>query len=929
MNATLPVRVVSSAVAIVTFLAAAATNATDLFVKPAGSGTVCTQSAPCTLPTALATSIAGDTIYLGTGSYTGTGNEVVLLDRSVNLLGGWDGAASGPIKRDHVVFTSTLNGQNARRVITILGEGTTPTVDGLFITGGNATGLTAGCGFHGSNTGCGGGILVHDASPTISDCNITGNAAVTAAADPDQQAAGGAISVVHADRTVIRNNTISNNKASTAGQGFGGGIAVEQTDGCLVEGNRIIGNTGTSIVQVGQGGGIAFDGGTVGAISIVGNLVRDNAATASGSYASGNALFSWYGVISVERNLFAASTGPGSEAVNLLYSPGSFIANRVEATGLCGRALTLFASGGQGGLVLNNVLVGGSEATVLAAGTETHPLTANLRHNTIVGNGAATGVLVEDLATVTLVNDIVAGHATGLKVSGSGSLVADHTLFWNNDDDGLRGTDPVDGDPRFVNRAFGDFHIFDGSAAQGRGVDAGIARDIDGDARPGLGAFDIGADQVAPAWFDFGTPSSPVAHWYTQVTPATVYSPARGFGWLSGSIAARDRITASELLRDFCFSPLGTFVVDVPNGRYRVTATTGDSTTAHSLMGFFLEGQQVASVSTQAGEYKTLTYDVSVTDGQLTLQLDDLGGSDPNVVINALIVLRMPGIFLDLGTASSPVAPGYVRVTPESLFSPEAGSGWLGGTVQARDRGVGSALLRDFNFTHMGYFSLFLEDNVYDLSLTFGDATGAHDNMSVALQAQGAGSLSTTAGQFVTRTYPACVVNNRLRIYLVDSGGKDVNVTLAAVQIMPRAQPRFDFGTATSPIAQGYQQVTPATTYASWRGYGWTAGTLSSRDRATTDPLGSDFVFGTQAEFAVDMLDGVYDVIITMGDATSAHDAMAVTLEGNLVDTVSSAAGGAMGRTYRVRVTGGQLNLALADQGGRDANVVINGLEIR
>jgi fibronectin type 3 domain-containing protein len=927
MTAISHVRVVSVAVAVVALLAAAGTSATDLFVKPAGSGTACVRSAPCTLPTALAASIAGDTIYLGTGSYTGTGNEVVLLDRTVNLLGGWDGAASGPIKRDHVVFTSSLNGQNARRVITILGEGTAPTIDGLSITGGNATGLTDHCGFHGSAYGCGGGILVHDASPTISGCNISGNTAVTAAADPNQQAAGGAISVVRANGTVIRDNTISNNKASTAGQGFGGAIAVEQTDGCLVEGNRIIGNTGTTIVQVGQGGGIAFDGGTVGAISIVGNLVRDNAATASGSYASGNALFSWYGLLSVERNLFAASAS--SEVVNLLYSPGSFIGNRVEATGQCSRSLTLYAIGGQGILVANNVIVGGSSATVNAAGNESYPLTANLRHNTIVGNGAATGVLVDNLATVTMVNDIVAGHGTGLAVTGSGVLEADHTLFWSNDDDGVRGTDPVDGDPRFVNRAFGDFHVFDGSAAQGQGPDAGIARDIDGDARPGLGGFDIGADEVAPAWFDFGTPISPVASGYAQVTPATTYSPGRGFGWTSGSIAARDRLQPDFLKRDFCFTPLGTFVVDVPNGRYRVTATTGDPSAGHSQMGFFLEGQQVATVSTLANEFKTLTYNVSVTDGQLTLLLDDLGGSDPNVVINGLIVLRMPGIGLDLGTAGSPVLGGYTRVTPASLYTPEAGAGWLGGTVQARDRGVGSALLRDFNFVQMAYFAMFLEDNVYDLSLTFGDATGAHDNMAVALQAQGVGSLSTAANQFVTRTYPATVANNLLRIYLVDGGGKDPNLVLNAIELRPRSHPNFDFGTATSPVAEGYLQITPATTYESWRGYGLTAGTLSARDRGTTDPRTRDFVFGTQAEFAVDMLDGFYDVDVTIGDAAAAHDAMAVTIEGNLVDTLSSAAGEVLYRSYRVRVTGGQLNLALADLGGRDANVVINALGIR
>ncbi len=907
-------------------LAVGSAMAVDLFVKPSGSGTTCVQAVPCTLAMALATAAKDDTIYVGAGTYTGTGTEVVLLDKTVNLLGGWDGAASGPVRRDHVVYASALDGQNARRVIKVIGSGTTPVIDGLSIVRGDASGLAAQCGAQGINNGCGGGIFVYNAGPIISDNHISGNVAATTALKPASSAAGGGIEVYYGHDLVIRDNTISGNTASFASAGFGGGIGVESCDRCRIEGNRVIGNTATTLsASPGWGGGIAL-GGDGSTVAVTGNLVAGNTASAAG-FSVGNALYTWYPTVDVTRNHF--SSDDARDTVYLGEWRGTFAGNRVEATGAALVALHLMLGRNEEATIANNVIAGGSAAAVSADGMDEYRVIATLRNNTIAGNGAATGVLVEDFATVTMVNNIVAGHSVGLRAVGSGSIAADHTLFWSNDDDGIRGTEPVDGDPKFVNRAYGDFHILETSAAQGAGVDAGVPTDIDGDARPGLGGFDIGADELAPARFDFGTPTSPVAAGYTRVSQTTTYTAAQGFGWFSGIIASRDRAAGSDLVRDFCFSPLGTFVVDVPNGRYRVTITTGDQTAGHSQMGFLLEGEQAGNVSTQAGEFKTLTYDVSVTDGQLTLMLDDLGGSDPNVVINALIVLRMPGIWLDLGTAGSPVQPGWARVTPASLFSPEAGFGWLGGTVQARDRGVGSALQRDFNFTHMGYFSLFLEDNVYDLSLTFGDATAAHDNMSVALQARGVGSLSTAANQFVRRTYPACVVDNRLRIYLVDSGGKDPNVTLAAVEIMPRAQPRFDFGTATSPVSQGYQQVTPATTYASWRGYGWTAGTLSSRDRATTDDLQRDFVFGTQAEFAVDMLDGVYDVIVTMGDATAAHDAMAVTLEGTQVDTVSSAAGEVMGRTYRVRVTGGQLNLALADQGGRDVNVVINGLEIR
>jgi hypothetical protein len=361
-----------------------------------------------------------------------------------------------------------------------------------------------------------------------------------------------------------------------------------------------------------------------------------------------------------------------------------------------------------------------------------------------------------------------------------------------------------------------------------------------------------------------------------------------------------------------------------------VTVTTGDQSAGHGQMGFFLEGVQMASVSTAAGEFKSLIWDASVTDGQLTLLLDDLGGADPNVVINALVVLRAPAIGLDLGTSGSPVEGGFARVTPASLYSPSAGAGWLGGTVQARDRGVGSALLRDFNFTPRAYFCLYLVDGIYDLSLTYGDATGAHDTMSVAFQAQGAGTVSTTANQFVTRTYPVTVVDNVLRTYLTDSGGRDPNVVLNAVQVRPRPQPRFDFGTATSPVQEGYIQVTPATTYEAWRGHGFLPGTLAARDRGTVNLLARDFVFAPQLELAVDVLDGVYDVAITFSDATAVHDMMEVSVEGAVVETVSlPVPGAAYTGVYRVRVTGGQLNVEVTDRGGRDANVVINALEIR
>ena len=155
---------------------------------------------------------------------------------------------------------------------------------------------------------------------------------------------------------------------------------------------------------------------------------------------------------------------------------------------------------------------------------------------------------------------------------------------------------------------------------------------------------------AAPRRFDFGTDSSPLAAGYARVTPATAYLPGAGFGWSAGTIDSRDRSQGSKLTCDFNFTPLGTFVVDLPSGVYDVVVTIGDASGAHDQMGIFLEGSQVDTVTTAVNEIVTRTYRVTVTGDQLTVGLDDLGGSDQYAVINALVAhwrrgpsRRLPG----------------------------------------------------------------------------------------------------------------------------------------------------------------------------------------------------------------------------------------------------------------------------------------------
>src|SRR5262249_6050473 len=89
--------------------------------------------------------------------------------------------------------------------------------------------------------------------------------------------------------------------------------------------------------------------------------------------------------------------------------------------------------------------------------------------------------------------------------------------------------------------------------------------------------------------------------------------------------------------RDLAYGPDLNFLTDLPNGAYDVTVTVGDvGQWAHDQMALSLEGTQVATLNTAAGEIRANTYRVTVNDGQLTLRLQDLRGEDPNAVTGGL-----------------------------------------------------------------------------------------------------------------------------------------------------------------------------------------------------------------------------------------------------------------------------------------------------
>jgi hypothetical protein len=464
---------------------------TDWFVTVGGAGT-CAQNSPCALATALAQAQNDDTIYVAGGTYTGTGAAVVTLTKGVALYGGWDGAGSGAVVRDPLAHPTTLDGENQRRVVYISGN-ITPTLDGFVVTRGNATGLIADC--PSPPDGCGGGVFVRSAHPLIINNTITNNvAAITTTGNPTAAYGfGGGLFLKDATRAVISGNVIISNAASTAWRGLGGGIYVRgNASGMQVQFNWVLSNSATTTDTVGEGGGV-FCGPND--ILIQGNVILGNRTNSTG-IGRGAGLNQYGGSAHILENLVRGNYGSG--AIGLQYNRSRVEGNRV-LDNYTSNGIVLESRSGNGPLLVNNVVARSGSSAVAVYGYTSVPMTATLLHNTLVGSGSGYAVY-GNYATLYITNTIVASTTRGITntTPASTTIVVAHTLFWDNTNDGIQGTNPVlNQDPDFVNPAGGDYHIGPDSAAIDAGLPTSITTDIDGDHRP-IGLLpDIGADEYA------------------------------------------------------------------------------------------------------------------------------------------------------------------------------------------------------------------------------------------------------------------------------------------------------------------------------------------------------------------------------------------------------------------------------------------------
>jgi len=223
------------------------------YVAPTGSdaNSCAAPASPCATPNgAIGKASAGDTIEVATGTYTGSGGEVVLVGKSVTLAGGWNPSFT---TQDGV---STIDGQTARRGVRVAGASVG--IERFTVENGDTTGQLDPQGAGVSVDGVGAALVldrstVKDSGPsggiwsdeplTITNSTVSGNRT-------NLSSTAGGVTVYGPPRNAplltITNSTVSGNSAN----GAGGGVAV--WDGAVAQLSNV---TITANTAAGGGGG--------------------------------------------------------------------------------------------------------------------------------------------------------------------------------------------------------------------------------------------------------------------------------------------------------------------------------------------------------------------------------------------------------------------------------------------------------------------------------------------------------------------------------------------------------------------------------------------------------------------------------------------------------------------------------------------------
>ena len=471
----------------------------------------------------IAASSNGDTVEVAECTYV---ENVYFLGKSINLV-----SESGP-------GGTIIDGNGFGSVVYFgSGEGLDSILDGFTIRNGSAS--------------SGGGIYCADASPTIRNNVIEGNAA--------GYGGGGLFCLRSSPR--VENNIFSMNEAS-----LGGGIGCDESSAPEVTGCTIDGNTGLI------GGGLYCGNGSAPSVTV--NAISNNSAT------QGGGVYCDLSDPTLQGNNIAGNTADYGAGIEILDASPQITGNAIigNIAAVTGGGINCDQDTGVTSPEIASNLIQGNDA-VNGGGISGFGASPTIMRNTISGNSAGTGggirdisnesliqgnVILDNTASIgaglyvassltTLVNNniignIATGTGGGIACSEASPEITHNTITDNAADIGggiiclnasptiansivwgnsavtvgteiylFEASDPVvsysdidgewtgDGnfylDPLFAGG--GDYHLTAGSPCIDTGTDAGVLDDIDVDVRPQISGYDVGSDEFAGACWDF------------------------------------------------------------------------------------------------------------------------------------------------------------------------------------------------------------------------------------------------------------------------------------------------------------------------------------------------------------------------------------------------------------------------------------------